>query len=128
MISVIVVPETGEYSLDVSHGDSIYINAKLGIPKLKDHNALYVAPFWLEQKNQGVERIYHIIKHYQHPSGKFYEIVMGNSFLLKTKKPWNDMGNHRKFEYHNLADFGMMELMPGYLIPIRHNERWPHAK
>lgn len=127
MISVIVVPETKKFSLDVSHGDCIYINKNLGIPKLKDHNALYVAPFWLEEKQQGVERIYHITDHYMHHSGEYYEIIMGNSFRLNSDKPWSGMGNHRKFEYHSLKDFGMMELMPGYLIPLDPKKRWPHA-
>lgn len=127
MITVIVVPETEEFSLDVSHADVVYINGNLGVPKLKEHNALYVAPFWINQKNQGVERIYHIISHGPHRNGH-YEIFLGNSFLLNRQLPWNDMGNHRRFEYHRLSSFGMVELMPGYLIPMDEEDRWPHVK
>jgi hypothetical protein len=126
MITVIVVPETAEFSMDVSHGDVLYINQNIGVPQLKNHNALYAAPFWLNQQNQGVERVYHIIRHGRHKDGH-YEIFLGNSFLLNRELPWNNMGNHRKFEYHALADFGMMELMPGYLIPMNENDRWRHG-
>ena len=46
MATVLVVPETDDFRLDVSHSDVVWINGALGVPHLKERNARYVAPCW----------------------------------------------------------------------------------
>lgn len=113
-INVIVVPEKREYIQDTTFLNEIYINSDLGEPRLKERNAKYVAPFWLDEKEQGVDRIYHILEmnSFQHA----HVIRLGNSFILDRK--WQNMGGHRKFEYHELNDFGFAEIKDGLLLKL----------
>jgi len=113
-INVIVVPEMPEYIQDTTFHQSIYINSVLGEPNLKARNAKYIAPYWLTE--QCVDRVYHILGYQLADDGKSYVIELGNSFKLKEN--WNNMGNHRKFEYHNLLDFGFVEIKDGLLLSI----------
>ena len=114
MISVIVVPQNREdLKLDILEGDVIYINKKLGEPQLENHNAKYIAPFFLEKGK--VVRIYHIIgKNFETPEAFPYDIYLGNSFLVD----WNKDANHRRFTYHALEEFGLREVEEGFLLPI----------
>jgi len=110
MIKVIVVPETVEYALDVSHTDLVWVNKALGVPKLEEHNARYLAPLWLKDP-VGVTRIYHIL--HTKDAGSSTEISLGNSFVLL--ETWNSPGQRRRFEYEDLATFGLVEICPGLL-------------
>lgn len=112
MSKVIVVPETDEFREALFHGEQIYINDALGEPNLAYHDAKYIAPFLL--KEQQVLRVYEILEmRYVPPS---YEIYLGNSYLVRGG--WNNMGQHRKFEYHSLDEFGFRETQPGFLLPL----------
>ncbi len=111
-INVIVVPERKDFIEDTSHRNVIYINKNNGIPKLAEHNAKYVAPLWLDEKNKGVNRVYHIIKISESEDCTILEL--GNSFLLS--KVWLGMGNNRKFEYHGLEKFNFVEIKEGILM------------
>ncbi len=116
MPNVIVVPETDDFKLHVSHENIVWITRRLGVPLLEEHNAHYLAPFWLGEP-RGVSRIYHI------PNLKKVivddestDIPLGNSFVLE--KPWTGVGQYRRFEYHSLRDFGFEEDGPGILRKI----------
>lgn len=112
-INVIVIPERREFINDITFRNEMYVNIDLGVPKLKNHNCMYAAPFWLDGE-QGVDRVYHI------ESVRIEEnctvLALGNSFKLSEK--WNAMGNHRKFEYHRLEEFGFVEIKEGLLLSI----------
>ena len=110
MPNVIVVPETDDFQLDVSHRNVVWINKNLGIPKLKDHKARYLAPFWTGQGG-GVDRVYHIVD--ARDVGDATEIELGNSFVLPYR--WTNMVQRRRFEYHPLDTFGLSEIRPGLL-------------
>ncbi len=110
-ISVMVIPELKEYKNDAFTGEVIYIHAKLGEPKFKEHNTKYIAPYWLDV-NQ-VERIYQILE--IRLVGDSYQIYLGNSFILKDG--WDNIGQRRKYEYHTLESFGFSEVCDGFLIP-----------
>lgn len=60
MTKVIVVPETEDYALDVSHSDTVWVTKNLGTPRLVEHQVGYLAPLWLKEP-VGVTRIYHIL-------------------------------------------------------------------
>ena len=111
MTNVIVVPETEEYQLDVSHRYVVWINRNLGVPQLEDNEARYLAPFWIWE-NEGVNRVYHIVD--VRDAGESTEIELGNSFVLPSR--WTNIGQKRRFEYHPLAHFGFLEIRPGLLI------------
>lgn len=107
MPKVIVVPETEEFKLHVSHENVVWITTNLGIPQLDEHDARYLAPFWLSEP-RGVSRLYHIQRNKIKTDDQSTDIPLGNSFVLET--PWTDMGQVRRFEYHDLASFGLREL------------------
>lgn len=111
MPRVMVVPETEEFEMDVSHDNVVWVTKKLGIPHLDDNDARYIAPLWLKSGGT-VTRIYHILG--ARDDGESTEIKLGNSFVLRT--PWSDAGQHRRFEYRELAEFGMAEICPGLLL------------
>jgi hypothetical protein len=113
LATVIVVPETDGYRLDVSHTDTVWINIDLGVPQLAARQTHYLAPCWVGSR-RGVWRVYHIIGTTGLPTCT--EIQLGNSFVLP--KPWDGMGQHRRFEYHDLAALGLEEVTPGILRPI----------
>lgn len=115
-IKVMVVPETPKFKSDTTYRNQIYINSELGKPDLKGRNAKYVAPFWLQEKQQGVNRVYYIENMVLADDKSCYIITLGNSFVLKNI--WNNMGNHRKFEYHDLIDFGFVEIKKGLLMEV----------
>ncbi|UTC61414.1 hypothetical protein E4O05_07545 [Treponema sp. OMZ 787] len=102
MENVIVIPETEDYKLDVLYDSIVYINQALGVPKLKEHNVKYCAPFWL--KYNAVYRLYEINNHGK--NGSSYFIELGTGFLLP--QPWNNMGQRLRFEYHQLSSFGVV--------------------
>ena len=110
MKRIIVVPETSDYELDVSHEGIVYINAKLGTPHFDKWDARYLAPYWI--KEGGANRVYHITDVAQDANG-MTTITLGNSFVLD--KVWSGMGNARRFEYHPLEAFGFTEIEPGLL-------------
>lgn len=110
MPNVIVVPETEDFQLDVSHRNLIWINKNLGVPRLKEWNAQYLAPFWTGPVG-GVKRVYHIVD--VRSAGDSTEIELGNSFVVSSK--WKNMGQPRRFEYHSLDEFGFSEIKPGLL-------------
>lgn len=112
MPKVIIVPETEDFEHDVSHRNIVWITKNLGTPKLDEHDARYLAPLWVGE-NHGVNRIYHILSIID--SNESTEINLGNSFVLKT--PWQNAGQHRRFEYHDLADFEFVEVCPGIIVP-----------
>ena len=115
-INVVVVPETADYKLHVSHENIVWINKKLGIPDLINNNAHYLAPFWL-QAPRGVMRIYHIQPELMDTSEKDASTIkLGNSFVLDS--PWTKIGQPLRFEYHSLAEFGFEEIKPGLLSKI----------
>ena len=111
--TVIVVPETDGFRLDVSHADTVWINIALGVPQLTARQAVYLAPCWLGSR-RGVWRVYHILSATPGPTNT--EIQLGNSFVLPV--PWDRMGQHRRFEYHPLASLGLEEISPGLLRPL----------
>ena len=114
MPMVIVVPETENFKLDVSHGEEIWITSNLGVPNLGGHDARYVAPCWNTEDFCGVNRIYHIGN--THSDTNVFTIYLGNSFVLP--EIWNNMGQLRRFEYHDLTVFGLRELQDGILVRI----------
>ena len=116
MKHIIVVPETSDYQLDVSHESVVYINAKLGTPKLDEWDAQYLAPYWI--KEGGANRVYHITDVTKDADG-LTTITLGNSFV--TDKVWSGMGNARRFEYHPLEAFGFTEIEPGLLKRVQKN-------
>ena len=113
MAAVIVVPETDGFRLDVSHADTVWINSALGVPQLGARQAHYLAPCWVGTR-RGVWRVYHILSATVGASNT--EIRLGNSFVLP--QPWDAMGQHRRFEYHDLAALGLEEVSPGMLRPL----------
>jgi hypothetical protein len=116
-VQVIVVPETSDYQLEVSHDNSVYINSeKLGNPKLEAWDARYLAPYWL--KEGGANRVYHITNVTKNEDG-LTTITLGNSFVLD--KVWIGMCSPRRFEYHPLDAFGFAEIEPGLLKRIPKN-------
>ena len=112
MISVIVVPETEDFEFNVSHENVIWINENLGNPQLVKRNTNYCIPFWI--KEGYANRIFHIIDFKFNKKERY--IKLGNSFLLPTI--WKKIGQNRRFEYHNLKDFGLTEITPGIVIPL----------
>jgi hypothetical protein len=112
MISVIVVPETEDFEFIVSHDNIVWINEKLGKPKLEERNTHYIIPFWL--KECYADRIYHVLN-YKFDGDKHF-IKLGNSFVLPKK--WTDIFQPRRFEYHELQEFGLTEICPGLLTTI----------
>lgn len=115
-INVIVVPENPKFIQDATYYHQIYINSELGEPNLKGRNAKYVAPFWLKEKQQGVDRVYHIKDMVLADDKSCWIINLGNAFVLD--QVWNNMGNHRKFEYHDLSKFGFVEIKDGLLMKV----------
>ncbi len=113
MPKVIVVPETDAFTHDVSHRDLVWINSALGVPQLEGHETWYVAPYWLGD-DEGVERIYHILS--VDLLDDATELRLGNSFVLDS--PWTGLSQHRRFEYHDLIDFGFVEIRPGLLLKV----------
>ena len=111
-INVIVVPEKKEFIKSTTYKDEIYITKNLGVPKLQENNAKYVAPFWLDENHQGVNRVFHIKK--VHSRDDCTVLELGNSFLLD--HVWNNMSNHRSFSYHDLSDFNLKEITDGLLF------------
>ena len=111
-INVIVVPEKTEFIKDTSYHNEIYINKNLGIPKLKERNTKYCAPFWLDENPQGANRVYHILDTYD--NGDCTVLVLGNSFVIDHL--WNKLGSNRKYEYHLLESFNFIEIKDGLLI------------
>jgi hypothetical protein len=112
MAQVIVVPETDEFIHPVSHESEVWINSKLGSPDLAGRNARYLAPYWITEKFRGVNRVYHISNVSKDADGTTI-IQLGNSFA--TGESWDNMGQVRKFEYHDLSDFGFVEIEEGLL-------------
>jgi hypothetical protein len=112
MISVIVVPETEDFEFIVSHDNIVRTNEKLGKPKLEERNTHYIIPFWL--KECYADRIYHVLD-YKFNAKESY-IKLGNSFVLPKK--WTDICQPRRFEYHELQEFGLTEICPGLLTTI----------
>jgi hypothetical protein len=39
MPRVMVVPETEDFEMDVSHGNVVWVTKKLGVPRLEDNDA-----------------------------------------------------------------------------------------
>ena len=114
MSAVIVVPETKDFKLHVSHESKVWIGSGLGRPKLKQRSANYLVPFWVDGAQ--ANRIYHILDANTGEDG-VTQIELGNSFVLS--EPWSGMGQHRRFEYKKLSDFGMVEIKSGLLFPYR---------
>lgn len=112
MPQVIIVPESDEYQLDVSHNGVVWINKNLGRPQLDTREARYLGPLWLDIG--GVNRLYHIVG-VEEKSGA-WELELGNSFVLPDV--WQRAGQHRRFEYADLSDFDMVEVREGLLIPV----------
>ena len=109
-IHVIIVPEKDEYAEDLFYYDTVYINPALGKPRLKERNAKYLAPLLLSNEEHSVTRIFHILEFDKVKS----IIIVGNSFVLD--KPWNQIGQNRRFEYVPLEDFGFVEINNGILM------------
>ena len=110
--TVIAVPEKKGFEKATSHDNEIYINKKLGVPNLKGRNTHYAAPVWLDAKEKGATRVYHILDTYD--TSDCTVLILGNSFVLK--EVWNNMGNNRKFEYHSLESFDFVEIKEGLLM------------
>ncbi|MGI4788407.1 MAG: hypothetical protein ACRYFS_06100 [Janthinobacterium lividum] len=113
MSNVLIVPETEDFKLHVSHHNIVWVTKKLGVPRLEQQNASYFAPFWIGE-NEGVNRIYHIREVRDNPENTEY--TLGNSFVLD--HTWTDIGQRRRFEYRSLSIFGLREQEPGILVPI----------
>ena len=111
MPTVMVVPETEEFAFHVSHENVVWVTKKLGVPQLAEREARYLAPLWLKDP-AGVTRVYHIIA--SNDAGDSTEIALGNSFVLSS--PWDNPGQRRRFEYHDLSEFGLVEICPGLLF------------
>lgn len=120
-VNVMVVPETEDFANSVSHESLVWINANLGTPKLNERNVKYLAPYWITEKLRGVNRVYHITNHSLCADGTT-EIELGNSFVLPRNELWDNMGNFRRFEYHALSSFGLMEIREGLLFSIPQNQ------
>ena len=112
MPQVIVVPETEDFTVPVSHENIVWINKNLGVPRLEERGVSYLAPYWITEDFRGVNRVYHIVSHRQTEDGTT-EITLGNSFLIVGA--WNQMGNVIRFEYHDLESFGLEEIGQGLL-------------
>jgi hypothetical protein len=119
MPNVLVVPETDDYRHHVSHCGLVWVTKKLGVPDLHKNNATYLAPFWIG-KDEGVNRVFHILNVQDRQENNDTEFQLGNSFVLR--ETWTGMIQHRKFEYRALSTFGLRELnpelYPGILIPL----------
>ncbi len=116
MINVIVVPETNKFKQSVLYDNIVWINAKLGKPNLKSRNVRYLAPFWKTDDFCGVNRLFHIQKVEYFDDKKISaKIHLGNSFI--SPKTWHKMNQNRRFEYHNLKSFNLIEIKEGLLIP-----------
>jgi hypothetical protein len=115
MINVIVVPENDEFKYDVTHNLEVYINKDIGQPKLQERNVKYLAPFWLNKAEYGVDRLYHIVSVVDNV------IYLGNSFILN--EIWNKAGQTRKFEYHSLDSFNFVEIKDGLLTHYDFNSK-----
>ena len=113
MPNVIVVPETEDFRIDVSHHSRVWINTALGVPQLEGRDARYVAPCWLGE-SPGVNRVYHVLS--LAPIEEATELVLGNSFVVNPI--WDQMGQHRRFEYHDLRAFNLAEIRPGLLLDL----------
>lgn len=113
MPKVMVVPETEDYEFHVSHENLVWITKNLGVPQLETHDARYIAPFWLKG-TAGVTRIYHVLEVTDTEDST--EIALGNSFVLPNA--WDSVGQRRRFEYHELQEFGFVEAWPGMLVRI----------
>jgi len=113
MPNVIVVPETEEFNIHVSHENIVWITKNLGTPHLEEHDARYLAPFWISEP-YGVTRIYHILD--VRDADNTTELTLGNSFVLP--QPWTDLGQRRRFEYVDLNRLGFVEAWPGMLVPF----------
>jgi len=112
MKQVIVVPETDKFTHPVSHESVVWINSNLGSPNLTGRDVQYLAPYWITEKFRGVDRVYHISNVSKNEDGTT-TIQLGNSFVID--KPWDKMGQTRKFEYHSLTEFGLEEIEKGLL-------------
>ena len=112
-VNVLIVPETDDFKIHVSHENIVWVNKNLGKPKLGEWNAKYLAPFWLSEK-KGINRIYHILS--MNPSGEAYEFKLGNSFILNT--PVTDISQRRIFSYKSLREFNFVEISDGLLFSI----------
>lgn len=110
-INVIVVPETDEYKFGTYQDNVIWINKTLGRPDLNGWDARYIAPFWLSGSNIGVDRVFEIINISE--GENVYEIYLGNSFVVEN---WDKMHQHRRFEYHPLRSFNLIEIKSGLLL------------
>lgn len=115
MLNVIVVPETEEFKDYVLRDDLVFINLRLGVPRLDTHEVRYVAPCWIEGDVRGVQRIYHVLE--VSNDGQSTVLKLGNSFVLD--KIWDAMGQHRVFEYHPLKNFGYVEVQVGHLMKYK---------
>lgn len=115
-INVIVVPEKKQFIHDATFSHQIYVNSDLGKPNLEGRNAKYIAPFWLDVKEPGVDRVYYIEQMDLSDDKSCWIVTLGNAFVLPSK--WSKMGSHRKFEYHDLAKFGFVEIKDGLLMSI----------
>ena len=113
MTKVMIVPETDEYALDVSHSNTVWVTKALGTPRLDEHRASYLAPLWLKEPS-GVTRLYHILD--VTDIGHATEISLGNSFVLPIR--WDAPGQRRRFEYNDLSSFGFVEIKPGLLLHV----------
>lgn len=112
-IGVIVVPEVNEFTEELFHLNSVWINKNLGKPDLQGRNAKYLVPYWLKNP-EGANRIFHIVGDIiEHD--ECYEIKLGNSFLLANQ--WGQMSQKRRFEYWDLSEFDFVEICPGLLTP-----------
>jgi hypothetical protein len=116
MPQVIVVPETNEFTHHVSHESVVWINANLGTPRLDARDVRYLAPYWITPGFRGTNRVYHITSVSQSAEGTTI-IQLGNSFV--TQGVWNEMGNARRFEYHELSGFGLEEIEHGLLRSVQ---------
>lgn len=113
MEKVIIIPETKEFTLHVSHENIAWTNKNLGEPKIEEHNVKYLAPFWLKG-NEGITRLYHIIDFSE--SENAYSFQLGNSFILD--EPLNELSQRRVFSYRSLYDFGFIEIGKGLLTRV----------
>lgn len=112
-VNVLIVPETDDFKIHVSHGNIVWVNKNLGKPKLGEWNAKYLAPFWLLDK-KGINRIYHILS--MNPTGDAYEFKLGNSFILNI--PITEISQKRAFSYKSLREFNFVEINDGLLVSI----------
>jgi len=112
MLNVIVVPETSDFEFHVSHKNIVWLNASFGKPKLRERSVRYLAPLWIDTGS--VNRIFHIESMALKDDN--YTIRLGNSFVLPIS--WDGYGQNRRYEYHTLYEFGMIEIRPGLLMTV----------